>query len=768
MKKISSLAILLAVVMLCCFAFSGCRALYSEDSYWVSEGGNVVNENNNNDNNDDNNSAGDNNSVANDNAGSDVSNGGGSNTSSTGGGATNNATENSSSGGSGGATNVSTNKKNYLDDDLNDWSLVKGRGANLMFDGNKPAMFEGDFSRVRRGNGNDCWISWEFEAGITEFGVVTYWDTTVRDITVSVSKDNKTWTILKDAKKSDISIGSDWTKRVFKFYGIDKANKYVKIDLGATPNGDHVHSPNISRIRINNIDSMDDPNRFLEGREATTFYIDAKNGSDNNSGTSQSKPLKSLNAISKRYFQPGDKILFKSGCSFNGSLTLNGMGTASKPIYVGTYGGDKKAKIAARGGTAVQIKMQYVTVENLEITNANGLIGIGIVPPITGENKDVIIRDCYIHEVNTKQENFLHGMYEHGGIIVTVDGLEPTWFDGLVFENNVIENTSRCGIFTTSNWAYRVGAWGREGHYKSDDDGWYPIENTVIRGNTINGCYGDSILVTCAKNTLIEKNTVVNGFSNTKVAGIACASVWCNNTNDSVFQYNDISYTKLPAGCADGEALDIDISNVRTVMQYNYTHDNEGGMLLICNSKDGAAVGRDHTVRFNLSVNDGSSAKAHAVIMVDGKNPGTHLYNNTIYMNGVTDMPVKQYCYSYEGTSDNFTFTNNIFYGVSGKTYKWPAEYGWKNCVFDNNVFVNTNVDALKKVSGVTVKSEKSDDVKFANASIDVKTAKRVDAIKAFTPTNKLRGATNISNNGGKDINGTKINKIDFYGCVKY
>ncbi len=738
MKMIRRTAVLLVIALLCGAAVTGCRSMYEYESYWVYDSdGNIT--------------AGDTHS------GNDGEN-------------TDGASGTVNSGGNAGtASGTAQSHKGYLDDDLDDWSKIKGRGADLVFDGNKPAMFEGDFSRVRRGgNEKDCWISWEFEAGISEFGVVSYWDTTVKKITVSVSKDNKSWTVLGNAKISDIDIGSDWTKRVYKFYGIDKANKYVKIDLGSTPGGDHAHNPNIARIRINNIDKMDDPNRFLEGRKAATFYIDSKGGSDNNSGTSESKPLKSLSAVSKRYFQPGDKILFKSGCSFNGSVTLNGMGNSSNPITIGTYGGKNKAKIAARGGNAVCLKMQYVTLENLEVTNATGYIGIYIVPPTTGENNNITVRNCYIHDINTKQENFLPGKYDTGGIIVAVDGLEPTWINKLLIENNTIEKTSRCGIFTTSEWAYRPGVWGREGHYKSDTNGWYPFTNTVIRGNTVNKCYGDSILVTCAKDTLIEKNTVTNGFNNTKFTNIACASVWSTNTNDTTFQYNDVSYTKLPSGCADGEAFDIDIASVRSIVQYNYTHDNEGGMLLMCNTDEGAKVSRDHTVRFNLSVNDGHTAKSHGVFMIEGKNPNTHIYNNTVYMNGVTDMVVKQYASMGNSTTDSFKFTNNIFFGISGKSFRWTAETGWKNTVFDNNIFCNANADGLKKLSGVTVSNVKTDDPKFANPSVDIKNAKRADVIKAFTPAQKLRGATNIGNNGGKDINGDKVNTIDFYGCVKY
>ena len=47
-------------------------------------------------------------------------------------------------------------------------------------------------------------------------------------------------------------------------------------------------------------------------------------------------------------------------------------------------------------------------------------------------------------------------------------------------------------------------------------------------------------------------------------------------------------------------------------------------------------------------------------------------------------------------------------------------------------------------------------------------TSKMADALKAFVPQTKISGATNVKNNGGKDINGTKFDTLNFYGCVKY
>ena len=110
----------------------------------------------------------------------------------------------------------------------------------------------------------------------------------------------------------------------------------------------------------------------------------------------------------------------------------------------------------------------------------------------------------------------------------------------------------------------------------------------------------------------------------------------------------------------------------------------------------------------------------------------------------------------------NISFTNNIFYG---NAIIKPAGDGLEGCTFENNILANGA--AAPSASGLTVKNNKTADPKFKNASAtDYKN--RAKMIEAFTPQNKMTGASTISNNGGKDINGTSIGSSAFYGAVKY
>ena len=114
------------------------------------------------------------------------------------------------------------------------------------------------------------------------------------------------------------------------------------------------------------------------GNAGTTYYVDAENGDDSNSGTSIDAPWKSLNKVTDTTFLPGDQILLKSGSVWNGEwLWPKGSGVEGAPIIIDKYGGEEKPIINGMGidrglnySGAVHLRNQeYWEIRNLEITN---------------------------------------------------------------------------------------------------------------------------------------------------------------------------------------------------------------------------------------------------------------------------------------------------------------------------------------------------------------------------------------------------------------
>lgn len=69
----------------------------------------------------------------------------------------------------------------------------------------------------------------------------------------------------------------------------------------------------------------------------TVFYV-SNSGNDSNSGLSSDLPWQTLSKVNSTVLKPGDKILFKRGDVFYGSLIIKQSGTVDSPITFGAYG----------------------------------------------------------------------------------------------------------------------------------------------------------------------------------------------------------------------------------------------------------------------------------------------------------------------------------------------------------------------------------------------------------------------------------------------
>ena len=124
-------------------------------------------------------------------------------------------------------------------------------------------------------------------------------------------------------------------------------------------------------------------------------------------------------------------------------------------------------------------------------------------------------------------------------------------------------------------------------------------------------------------------------------------------------------------------AYDVDHSTSGTIFEYNLSHDNAGGFMLLCPYNTPT---RNFTIRYNLSVND----QARIVEICDGDLIGGKIYKNSVYSgDGVTadivlatantslDVLFTDNIIQNAGleplgwqlTSSDFTIVNNVFYG---------------------------------------------------------------------------------------------------------
>ena len=254
---------------------------------------------------------------------------------------------------------------------------------------------------------------------------------------------------------------------------------------------------------------------------------------------------------------------------------------------------------------------------------------------------------------------------------------KPTVFDDILIEGNKIENCHANGTTTTNI----------RGELDNKD---YRHTNVVIRGNEIRNVQRAGIVPLYTSGALVEKN-LVDTFQQT-YAGYGCG-IWCDRADGMVFQYNEVCNGK---NTMDGMAFNLDDMTENGIIQYNYTHNNVGGGIMLHVRTN--SYNRNNTVRYNLSVNDTAGFAAHqAVIVCVGEDANTKIekakvYNNTFVNNNVVH-PV------YQG--DEILFENNIFYFPNeGMASRNDAYVTGANTSFVNNVFAGAHSSSEPENTG--------------------------------------------------------------------
>lgn len=520
-----------------------------------------------------------------------------------------------------------------------------------------------------------------------------------------------------------------------------------------------------------------------------TYYVSTIDGSDRNDGLSEDKAFYSLQKINEIELEPGDKVLLEADSVFtNGFLHIKGSGSEEAPIIIDKYGEGNNPRIDTNGqgiwyqdygkkldnpshknkgyvsSSILLYDVEYINIKNLEITNKapeieakyNSLntmnrTGVAAVAQNKGTIDHIYLDGLNIHDVIG---NVYDKHMNNGGIYFTV--FQPkneaetgiSRYNDIKIENSIVNNVNRWGI-AVGYTAYSDKFLASE--ISDDVIAKYGSTNVEIRNNYIKDAGGDAITTMYCDRPLIEYNVsdgVAKQINTTDYSetgfGRVAAGIWPWKCKDAVFQYNEAFDTSLNQ---DGQAWDAD-SGDGTIYQYNYSHNNGGGAVMVCLDQAVNTV-----FRYNISENDLSG-----VLNLPG-HPKAEIYNNTFYIKeGVPFIRPGM-------TGGVAVIENNIIYNAgAAKSEDWTRSN--TRVTYSNNLYYNyTNLPTDDKAA-VTA------DPKFVNGGSGPKAYTGITPVAGTNITHDLsafdgyklqddspaiNAGKSIANNGGRDFFGNKI-----------
>jgi len=389
-------------------------------------------------------------------------------------------------------------------------------------------------------------------------------------------------------------------------------------------------------------------------------YHVSPSGSDDNEGTAPGKAWKTLDRVNKAALRAGDSILLEGGQSFPGNLLITASGSDTAFITIGSYG-TGPATIQAGDSFGIRLlNCQYIKVRDLV------LLGSGVKPDGATTNKAQGL-DIYSSAKEGKPwqsiyaDRLMISGFRDGIVLHTPIGTQD-----VVGYNDV--RVTNCTIKECLFGGYYC--WGSR---KASGKPWgLPLGAGVFTNCYLGGCviqdiYGDPngnpaiclpVQIFNATSFLVERCTIFDcgraALPKGQPGGVGgLVFLECDR---SVAQFNECYHvvTRLPF---DGCAFDIDGGCSNCVLQYNYSHDNEGSGYQT-GSFEGSGPLTDNVIRYNISQNDAKkNPGSSGGIMTWASQQRGHIYNNTVFISaGLDGKPA-----AFLGNGSGLTVSNNIF-----------------------------------------------------------------------------------------------------------
>ena len=409
---------------------------------------------------------------------------------------------------------------------------------------------------------------------------------------------------------------------------------------------------------------------ILFGRLLAADYYVAATGDDAAAGASPGTAWRSVNKVNAMSFKPGDRICFQGGQEFRGNLRLGhgSGGRVNKPVVITSFGGGRATLLAGHDTGITVESAGFVTISNLAVVGdgPTNNTGYGI---LCDNRLDEFRRLENLHIENVDASGF--GVF---GILVS--GKRAGYHHVRVIGCDLHDNL-RGGMEIAGRLPW--------------DSPLYAHSDVVVRRCRAHDNSGDPdytknhsgsgmVLYQVEGGVIEDCRAWANGQQCHH--GNGGVGIWSCASRGVVIQHCESFANRTSGG--DGGGFDLDGGSIDCVLQYNYSHDNDGPGLMAYTYAYASHADRGNTIRFNISDQDSRKGERYAGLWVrsdGGAMTGLKIYNNTVRMG----RGGKQAAY-VNGRAIEAELRSNIFVGCDG-TLPLVVEQPEDNLRFENNLY---------------------------------------------------------------------------------
>ncbi len=402
-------------------------------------------------------------------------------------------------------------------------------------------------------------------------------------------------------------------------------------------------------------------------------YHVSPRGHDGYPGTAD-LPWKTLAKVNSIDLEPGDRVRLEGGKVFKGGLVLEASdaGTREKPVTIGSYG-TGRAVIEAEETAVVVRNAGGVVVRDLVLKGARKGDGVRFENDLAGGKKLEFVRI-----ENVEASGFLRRGIAVDGAAKdkSKSGFRDVRISGCVARDNFYYGIQVTGPHDVNSAEYAhadVSIVDSRAHDNPGD----PDYNKNHSGNGIQ--LGE------ADGGLIERCVAWNNGAKCGATGGGPVGIWAYAANRVTIQYCESYDNRTGAAAVDGGGFDFDGGVSNSVMQYNYSHGNDGAGLMVYSFEGAPHRSENNVVRFNVSEDDGRN-KSYAGIYIGQHGDrvrGVEVYHNTVFVRpSHRGKPRAVWVHDAE----DVLFRNNIFVTEGGATLV-HAEGGLKEVLFQGNAY---------------------------------------------------------------------------------